>query len=186
MLRRTRIAILLLLLAAPAMACVGKSLVIGTDSSPESKAVAQILAILINERTGTTVEITDYSGYDALIKEMTQGDVDLALDYAGRALKHEGASVPPSSGEALEKAKELYMEKHNLVWLTPFGFAEPGQPASLAATIAQKHALKKFPALPRLIAKTNDLLQPETLKTVVLADNQSKAARDFLKKNKLI
>lgn len=186
MLKRTLIALTIILAALPALACVGKSLAVGTDQTPESKAVAQILAILINERTGTTVEIIDHKDYDALMKEMTQGDIDLALDYTGRALKREGTALPGDPKTALEKVREIQMEKHNLVWLAPLGFTEPGIPESVAAPIAQKHALKKFPALSRLIAKTSDMITPGALKEITASANMARAAREFLKKNKLI
>lgn len=186
MLKRTLIALTIMLAALPAFACVGKSLAVGTDGTPESKAVAQVLAILINERTGTTVEIIDHKDYETLMKEMTQGDVDLALDYAARALKRENAPVPETAKDALETARGLYMEKHNLVWLTPLGFFEPGASASPAAPVAQKHALKKFPALSRLIAKTADIIDPGVIKELASSGNLARAAREFLKKNKLI
>lgn len=186
MLKRSLIALTLVLFALPALACVGKTLIIGTDSTPESRAIAQVLAVLINERTGTTVEIVDHKGAEELFKEMTGGDVDLALEYTGRALKRAGKQSPADPAAAIEEARKAYMESFNLVLLTAFGFQEPGQTASPAVTAAQKHALKKFPALPRLIAKTTDLIPPETLKNLSTAQNPAVAARDFLKKNKLI
>lgn len=190
MARRIAIASTLLLvlaaLAAPSLACVGKSLVVGTDSTPESRVVAQILAVLINERTGTTVEIEDFDSNEALFKELSGGHVDLALGYAGKALEQAGLDRPGDGAAALEQAKSTYMTMYNLVWLAPLGFEEPGVKASPAATVAQKHALKKFPALPRLIAKTADKLPAEVISTLAAADNKAQAARDFLRKNKLI
>lgn len=184
--KRAALALAFLLFALPGFACVGKSLLIGTDSSPESKAVAQVLAVLIYERTGTTVEIVDHSDNPALFKGMTEGDVDLALDYSARALKRAGIAQGSDALATLDAAKELYLEKFNLVWLSPFGFAEPSAPLSKAATVAQKHTLKKFPALPRLLAKASDHLKEDSLKALVEAPNTAKAAREFLKKNKLI
>lgn len=186
MFKRFLTATAFLLIALPSLACVGKSLLIGTDSTPESRAVAQVLAVLINERTGTTVEIIDLKNGDELFKQMTEGDVDLAMEYTGRALKRAGKPSPAEPAAAVEEARKAYMESFNLVLLTAFGFTEPGQGASAAVTAAQKHALKKFPALPRLIAKTQDMLPAETIKAIAAASNQSAAAREFLKKNKLI
>jgi osmoprotectant transport system substrate-binding protein len=182
--------IVLLMTAVPVLACVGKSLVVGTDSTPESRAAAQILSIIINERTGTTVEIVDFPTADALLKQMTAGDVegavDLALCYTARSLKAAGKPVPADSNAALEAVKAYYMEELNLVWLTPFGFSEPGNAASLGVPVAQKHALKKFPALPRLIAKTGGVLTEAVMRDLMAASNTALAARDFLRRSKLI
>ena len=188
--RRTATLIILLMLCLTtipaAMACVGKSLIIGTDSSPRSRAVAQVLAILINERTGTTVEVIDYDNAEKLFAEITEGDVDLALEYAGRALTRGSIALPEDAKSAFAQAKTYYQESFNLVWLPPLGFAEEGHIASVAAPVAQKHALKKFPALSRLIAKTRDMLKEPTITTLAGADNPSSAARDFLRRQKLI
>ena len=175
-----------LLLSGPAAACVGKTLIIGTDGTARSRAVAQVLAILINERTGTTVEVLDHPNADALFKGLTEGDVDLALEFAGRALSRGGQAMPGEGAKAFEAANAYYQETWNLVWLPPLGFSEEGHAASVAAPIAQKHALKKFPALSRLIAKTQSLLPEAEIAALASAANQAQAAREFLKKNKLI
>ncbi len=185
--RKVIIAIAILLTtAATGMACVGKSLVVGTDGTQRSKAAAQIMAILINERTGTTVEISDYEGYDGLFKEMTQGDVDIALMYVGQALAKDGQKAPDNPSAAFEQVKSYQQEKHNLVWLTDLGFLEAGNPNSLAVAVAQKHTIKKFPALPRLIAKTQGKLDEKAIQSISASPNISKAARDYLKLMKLI
>ncbi|TAL16889.1 hypothetical protein EPN96_07715 [bacterium] len=167
-------------------ACVGKSLIIGTDGTVRSKVVANVLAILINERTGTTVEISDYDGPEGLFKEMTTGDVDLGLMYAGEALIRGQQPLPPDPKGALEAVKNYHQEKFNLVWLPELGFSESGNPYSLAASVAQKHTLKKFPALSRLIAKTQGKLSDKTVDALGSAPSISKAVRDFLKAEKLI
>lgn len=180
------LALTALFLTGPAAACVGKTLIVGTDGTPRSRAVAQILAILINERTGTTVEVLDHPDAEALFKGLTEGNVDLALEYAGRALTRGGKPLPAEGAKAFEEANAYYQETWNLVWLPPLGFSEAGRAASVAAPVAQKHALKKFPALPRLIAKTQSILPEGEIAALASAANQAQAARDFLKKNKLI
>jgi len=178
--------IVALLIPMAALSCVGKSLVVGTDSSPKSKVVAQVLAILINERTGTTVQIIDHETPEALFKEMRDGDVDIALQYAGSALKRDGKNVGSDAAATYELAKQHYQSAWNLAWLPPLGFTEEGDADSLAAPVAQKHALKKFPALPRLIAKTEGTLTGATVKELAGADSIPRAVREFLKSNKLI
>jgi osmoprotectant transport system substrate-binding protein len=177
---------LLIAISLPAAACVGKTLLVGTDSTPRSRVIAQVLAILINERTGTTIEVVDFNDAKALHDELTSGDVDLALAYTARALELEGLPLITDSQEALELVKTHYREELNLKWLSPLGFSEPGNTASLAATLAQKHALKKFPALPRLIAKTQSVFTEEVIEQLVGAENHAKAVRAFLRNKKLI
>ncbi|PLX46397.1 MAG: hypothetical protein C0609_00640 [Deltaproteobacteria bacterium] len=179
-------AILALIIPAAALSCVGKSLVVGTDSTPESKVVAQVLAILINERTGTTVQIIDHDTPEALFKEMRDGDVDIALQYAGSALKRAGKEAGGDASTTYDLAKDHYQSAWNLVWLPPLGFSETGDANSLAAPVAQKHALKKFPALPRLIAKTKDVLPAAKIEELSSADSIPRAVREFLKDSKLI
>ncbi len=180
------ILLVLTLVALPALGCVGKTLIVGTDSTARSRVVAQLLAILINERTGTTIEIVDYASGDELFKEMTGGNVDMALAYASSALTRMGKDVPADPQAAFKAVKKAYQEELNLIWLGPLGFSDEANPSSLAAPIAQKHALKKFPALPRLIAKTSGLLPLETIQNLSEAENIAKAVRDFLKDKKLI
>ncbi|HSH69816.1 MAG TPA: hypothetical protein VK997_07850, partial [Deferrisomatales bacterium] len=67
--RKLLIALTLLLASlatVPAAACVGKTLIIGAVETPEGRLVAQVIAILINERTGTTVKIQNFADADAV------------------------------------------------------------------------------------------------------------------------
>ena len=172
--------------ALPAEACVGKTLIIGAGPTPEGRLVAQVIAILINERTGTTVKIKNFADADAVHRELTSGDVDIAVEYPARALGRLGRAVPADPDTAYAEAKAAYLEQLNLVWLPPLGFRDPGEHDGIAAPVAQKNTLKKFPALPRLIAKTKDLLPDATLAELVKAGDPAKVAREFLRKKKLI
>lgn len=180
------LALVLTLFTVPAFACVGKSLLVGTDSTDRSKVIAQALAILINERTGTTIEVRDFADAKTLHEEMVEGHVDLALAYVERALKLVGITPPEDPAKALEQAKSHYSEELNLKWLSPLGFAEEGNPGSSAMTLSQKHALKKFPALPRLIAKTKGLFTEEVVDELAGEENRAGSVRSFLRTKKLI
>ncbi len=172
--------------AQPAGACVGKTLIIGADETPESRMVAQVIAILINERTGTTVKIQNFADADAVHRELSTGDVDIAMEYPARALGRLGHAVPADPQDAYTEAKATYLEQLNLVWLPPLGFSGPAAASGIAAPVAQKSTLKKFPALPRLIAKTKDLLPDSVLAELVSAGDPAKVAREFLREKKLI
>lgn len=174
------------LCASPALACVGKTLVIGADRSARGRFVAQVIAILINERTGTTVKITDFPDTEAVHKGLTGGDVDIAVEYAARALARLGLAKEDSPDAAVKAVKAAYQEKLNLAWLQSLGFTEPGDAKSVAATVVRKDTLKKFPALPRLLAKTEGVLPDALIASLTTSGDPAKAAREFLKGKKLI
>ena len=180
------VTILLTLGAVPAVACVGKTLIIGADPSPEGQLVAQVIAILINERTGTTVKIQNFDDPDAVHRELSTGDVDIAVEFPARALGRLGLEVPADPATAYTEAKAAYLERLNLVWLPALGYHDPSGSPGVAAPVAQKHTLKKFPALPRLIAKTKDILPDETLARLAAAREPANTAREFLRQKKLI
>ncbi len=56
----------LLLFATPSLACIGKTLYIGAMDRPSDKVMAEPVALLINERTGTAVQIRYMADNDAL------------------------------------------------------------------------------------------------------------------------
>jgi osmoprotectant transport system substrate-binding protein len=56
----------------------------------------------------------------------------------------------------------------------------------LAAPVARKDTLKKFPALPRLIAKTKGLLPDGVLASLAQTGEPARSARQFLREKKLI
>jgi osmoprotectant transport system substrate-binding protein len=172
------------LFCTPAAACVGRTLVIGGVETPRGQLVAQVIAILINERTGTTVKIMGFPSAEALHRKLATGAVDIAVEHTDRALARLDLEVPTDPEAAYRAAKSAYLKSLNLVWLPPLGFSD--QVAGLAAPVARKDTLKKFPALPRLIAKTKDLLPDDVLATLTRAGEPAHSARQFLREKKLI
>ncbi len=180
-------AVLLLAGAAgggPAAACVGKTLVVGAEATAQGRLVAQVIAILINERTGTTVKIQEFPDAEAVHTALVEGNVDIGVERAAMALERLDVPVPPDPEGRYRAAKEAYLERLNLVWLPPLGFDPDGE--GPAAPVARKETLRKFPALPRLIAKTRGLLTDEVLAGLVSQGDPPRAARAFLRRHKLI
>lgn len=178
---------LYLFLNGPAvLACVGKTLVIGAQETPEGRVVAQVIAILINERTGTTVKVAEFPDAEALHGSLASGEADIGVEYTAAALARLGLEVPQDSDSAYQSAKAAYLERLNLVWLPRLGFSAQGLPAGDAAPVARKETLKKFPALPRLIAKTEGLLSADVLRGLAGAGEPARAAREFLREKRLI
>lgn len=185
----TRLALCLVLswfLAAPAAACVGKTVVVGAVETPRGQVVAQLIAILINERTGTTVKIAGFPDGEALHRGLAAGDVDIAVEHAQRALGRLGLEAPADPAASLEAAKATYLERLNLIWMPPLGFSGPATDPGPGAPVVRKDTVKKFPALPRLIAKTEGLLPESVLAALAKAGEPAQVAREFLREKKLI
>ena len=79
MLKRSFFPVLLALLlaflfAANSFACVGRILYVGSLDTTEDKVLAQMLVLLINEPTGTTVKIRYFVDNDALYNALKEKD----------------------------------------------------------------------------------------------------------------
>jgi osmoprotectant transport system substrate-binding protein len=186
----------LLPLAAPdtAPACVGKSLLIGSAGSIQQDLLAEILSLLISERTGTSVKVVRYDSFAVTHDALLKADLDIALEYTG-ASQVEVLKGPliRDPNQLFETVKTRYNEEYNLVWLQPFGFDEPRVVAveisAQAAPVVRKDTLKKFPALARLLNKLGGAIDGPTMQRLESAagkGNVRDVAREFLKGNRLI
>ena len=193
---RLALAGLLLSLAMlqPAVACVGKTLVVGALDTPQQQILAEMLSILISERTGTTVKVVPVTSHAEAHETLLRADLDMYVEYTGIGQVELLKAAPIAEPEALYKAvKEHYNQELNLVWLKPFGFSDPAlAPAGTvaeAAPVVRKDTLKKFPALARLINKLGgaiDLATIQGLETASAASSSRDVARQFLKENRFI
>jgi len=198
--KRVAILFLMLLTLLPlqgvttATACVGKSLLVGSSGSVQQDLLAEIVLMLISERTGTTVKVVRFDTAAEVNKALLNNDLDIALEYTGvvqvEVLKGEPISDPQQLFDAV---KERYNEELNLVWLQPFGFVEPKVtqidiPAQ-AAPVVRKDTLKKFPALARLLNKLGGKIDVATMQQLEAKAEKAplgEVARTFLKENRLI
>ncbi len=197
MIRRLSIlaAILILFLAlSPAIACVGKTLRIGTLDGAQQEVLAQILSIIIDERTGTGVKIVPFDSSKEAHEALVDADLDMLIEYTGVGQVAVLGGEPIAEGDALYKeVKSRYQQELNLIWLKPFGFEDrartaPDLPAE-AAPVVRKDTLKKFPALSRLINKLGGRIDQATMAQLegeVSSRGAKSVARSFLKDRKLI
>ena len=184
----------LTVLTTPAQSCVGKTLVIASTGTVQQDLLAEIISLLIGERTGTTVKVIRVASPQAAHDALLKAELDISVEYTGagqlQILKGEPISDPKALYEAV---KSRYNEELNLIWLQPFGFDEPrALQASIpaqAAPVVRKDTLKKFPALTRLINKlggTIDSATMQRLETQAATGKVREVARTFLKENRLI
>ena len=128
--------------APPANACVGKALVVGVIDTPQQQILANILAILIGERTGTTVKVVPAASHAAAHDALLKAELDMYVEYTGIGQVQILQATPVAEQAALYKAvKERYNQELNLVWLEPFGFADPKlAPKGTVAEAAPVHS----------------------------------------------
>ncbi len=183
--------------SAPAPACVGRTILVGYHDAPDQVMVANILAVFIDERTGTTVRLSRFHTREEAFEAIRQDKVSLYSDYSSILLSKFAGERPVGDEEKnLARLKEVLNRKYNVVWLEPFGYdryfpetAKNGERPGQAGVMLCKDALSKFPALPKLFGKLRGVLDNETMGSLLREASMSDpktVARRFLKSRKLI
>ncbi len=191
--------ILVFLLSSPVHTCVGRVLTLAVTSSPDQLIMAQMLSILINERTGTTVEVVQPGDIEKCHEALLTGKADIYINYIGVGLANAGASKETDDPqEAYTLVSQLYMDRFAMVWLKPFGFTGPltveanpnnKERLTLAAPVATKDVLTRFPVLDRLINKLGGRIGADTmdeLRQKIANQDIKVAVKAFLESQKLI
>ena len=180
--------------AQSAFACVGKSLVVGAMDNSQQQVLAQMLSILIGERTGTTVKIVPIDGHAEGHEALLRADLDMYVEYTGVGQVVLLKDEPIADSKVLfDAVKDRYNREFNLIWMKPFGFTDdalaPAGTVAEAAPVVRKDTLKKFPALARLINKLGGSIDDATmdeLEKACVDGSPREVARNFLKKNRFI
>jgi len=193
------IAVLVLVTAAyltaagdQANACVGKTLSVGILNTAEDRLLAEILSVLINERTGTTVTIRVYRNAEDVYRAVKKGEISILIENTDRALEILKKPVERNAKKAYDISKEEFQKNYGLIWLQPFGLLQQhGEKyPSYCCFVLATDTLNNFPALPRVINKLSGTLNNEAyeklIKSVDTGGKPSAVARDFLKSRKLI
>ena len=174
----------ILTLSGSAGACVGKTLYIGVTNAPRELLFAEMISLLVNERTGTTVKIVTFKDAGEMYGAVKKGDVGVFIESPDRALKFLGKPVEANAKAAYETARKDYRKGLNLVWLEPFGVSQ------YYAAVLSLETIGNLPALPKLINKLGGMVNDETcarlLRSVKGDEIPRMAARDFLKSRKLL
>lgn len=188
----TMLLVLFMALAPGVDACVGKTLHIGALNSPEGQVFAEMISVIITERTGSTVEAKFYNNLQELYDAVKVRKVDIMVENTARAMQLLNKPADTDAKKALEIAKATYEKEKGLIWLKPYSFSKGngGETPSYTSTLLRIEVLSNFPALPRVMDKLGSVINDEAytklLKSVEAGDKPKKVARDFLKSKKLI
>ncbi len=165
-------------------ACVGKILYIGISNVATEQILAEMVATLVTERTGTTVKILPFKDAKELYAAVKKGEVGLIIENHDRAFDVLGKPRDNNPTTAHETLKREYQKNLNMVWLQTFGRDLPYAP------VVSLDTLNSLPALPKLLNKLSGILTDEAygklLKSTKSDDKPKKVARDFLKAKRLI
>jgi len=177
-------------------ACVGRTLYIGAQETPSEQLMAEMLATLINERTGTTIQIRYFKDreaiYNALKSNVEAKRADILVENSLQAMGILGQTPNASPDKDFVTAKDLYDKELGVIWLNPFGYnnstGEAGK--SISAPLVRRDVLTNFPLLPRILNKLSGVITNQVYETLLTkvksGDKPKNVAKDFLKKRKLI
>lgn len=186
------------LLPNPVHTCVGRLLIVAVSDSPDQAIMGDILSVLINQRTGTTVEVVRPGDVKSCHEAVLNGKANIYINYIGMGRSSiAGSNNVDDPQKVYTLVSQSYMEKFGMVWLRPFGFQGPlthetggeHDPASLAVPVTTKDVLKKFPVLDRLINKLGGRIDNNTineLRQQVEKGDIEGVVKEFLKAEKLI
>lgn len=185
---------LFLLQTGTAAACVGRILYLGALQSNEDKLMSEMLALLINERTGTTIQIRSFDTaeqlYSALKSSKEEERVDIIVEDTVQALTIAKQTAGASPDQDFLAVKAFYEKELDVVWLNPFGYNTNAAKPSISAPLVRRDVLTNFPLLPRVLNKLagaiNDKAFQDLIKTLDGGEKPKNAAKDFLKKQKFI
>lgn len=185
-----------LLFAGPATACVGRFLYVGTMNTAEDKLLAEMLVLLINERTGTTVKVRVFDTSDQLytaMKATTEEErVDIIIEDTADAVTVLKKERVADLDQEYLTVKSSYEKDFDIIWLNPFGFTN-GHGESDKVTMAplvRRDVLTNFPLLPRVLNKLAGAIDNQTYSqlsaSVRSGDKPKNIAKDFLRDKKFI
>lgn len=182
----------LVLLSVNSFACVGKTLIIGAVNSPNDRLLAQMMAVIINERTGTTVNVEYFEDHKQLFEAVKKREINIFTENTGRALQLMEKEAGSDGDSNYLTVKEEFKNQFHLVLLKPFGTlqSDAGDKSFMDVPVIASGILIDYPALPRVLNKLNGIAQDKgyvkLLAAVESGDKPNQVARDFLKKKRFI
>ncbi len=186
------ILLLIFISANQSFGCVGRILTIGSVDTPVGRVMTETLALLITERTGTTVHTKYFSNMNDLYTSIRTEEVGILVENSSSALKMLGLPEIKDHEKAYLQAKEKYRKNMDLIWLKPFHFlyANSSDQKSATATVLSLSVMTDFPGLLRLLNKLSKKVDEKEYSELLKLANSGKKptniAKDFLEAKKLI
>jgi len=184
--------IVLLLFGMDSYACVGRVLNIGITHSLNENILAELVSVLINERTGTTVNIKVFETPNDMYESLRKDELGIVIENTDHAMNMLNIAGSEDKEKDYDVSKKEFRERMNLVWLRPFGLLseEKGGRKFMYAAVITENVLINFPALPKVINKlvgiSDDGDFNKMVKAVKSGEKVKRAVRDLLKRKKLI
>ena len=178
--------------SAQPYACVGRILNIGIVDSINENLLAELVSVLIIERTGTTVNVKVFDNYTEIYDAVKKEKIGIVIENTGHAMSMLNIPDTGSIENAYDISKKEFRKKLNLIWLKPFGLlpGDNGKGQLYYSAVITEDVLINFPALPRVINKLKNISNDRRFGKVIRSARSGKkikrVARDFLKKKKLI
>lgn len=188
----------LFLSVIPVHSCMGRLLVIALGDSIDQVIMGQMLSVLINERTGTEVNILRTGDLKTCHEAVLNGEADIYISYIGTDISNIKTSEKVDNPQQTYiLLRESYRKKFGMIWLKPFGFEGPLPKTNpdekvyvtWAAPVTTKEVLRKFPILDRLINKLGGKIDNNTideLRRKTENKDIKNLVREFLKAQRLI
>jgi osmoprotectant transport system substrate-binding protein len=184
--------VFLVLFSAQSFACVGKTLIIGAVNSPNDRLLAQMMSVIITERTGTTVNVEYFEDHKQLFEAVKKREINIFTENTGRALQLLEKEADSDKDLIYKVVKDEFKSQYHLVLLKPFGSMQTaaGDKSFVDVPVIASGVLIDYPALPRVLNKLKGISQDKNyvklLAAVESGDKPNQVARDFLKKKRFI
>lgn len=117
----------------------------------ESRIMAQLLSVLIEENTDLKTDVRELGGTMPTFEALKNRDIDMYVDYTGTGyvniLKIDG-EIPPTD-EVYERVREEYQKRFKIHWLQPLGFNNT-YTLAVPKDLAEQYQLKTYSDLARI------------------------------------
>ncbi len=173
-----------------AYGCVGDIITIAIPDAPAEQILAELVAVLLTERTGTHVQVKTFENQKRIFDAVKVGEAGILIENTDRALAKLGKKKGDGK-DAFVVSKNGYQERFNLIWLKPFGVLKGGPNSKkLFGPVITTEIMRNFPALPRVVNKLAGVLEendlPKMIAAVLSGKDKKSVARDYLRSKRLI